>query len=129
MTKTLGLHHIMITVSDIAKSKEFYTKGCSLKIIVEDNEGIGLTDGKSNIWLHIPRDYKPKELKFDRNQLGLDHFAFKVSKMDELKEIEKNLKAIGAEMEDGGITSDGYGGTAIYAKDPDGMKIEFKFEK
>ena len=28
-------------------------------------------------------------------------------------------------MEDGGITTDNFGGTAIFCYDPDGMKIEF----
>jgi catechol 2,3-dioxygenase-like lactoylglutathione lyase family enzyme len=127
MTKTIGLGHIMITVSDLQKSKDFYTKGCSLKIIAEQGKTIGLTDGKSSIWLSTSRDYKPKELKFDRNQIGLDHFAFNVAKIDELKEIEKNLKSLGSEMEEGGISDDG--GPTIFVKDPDGIKVEFRLKK
>ncbi len=119
----------MLTVSDIAKSKEFYTRGCSMKILMEDDKILGLTDGKFSLWLSAPRDYVPEVLKFDRNQLGLDHFSFKVAKMDDLKQIEKNLKSIGAEMEDGGITDTDPSGKAIFAKDPDGMKVEFRLEK
>ncbi|MEK7521479.1 MAG: hypothetical protein AAB599_01615 [Patescibacteria group bacterium] len=45
--------------------------------------------------------------------------------MEDLKEIETHLREQGIEMEDGGITDDGYGGTAIFCKDPDGMILEF----
>lgn len=54
---------------------------------MENQSVLGLTDGKASVWLSTSRDYKPKELKFDRNQLGLDHFSFAVSTLDELKEI------------------------------------------
>lgn len=87
MANTSGLHHIMITVSNLSKSKEFYTKGCGLEVLMENQSVLGLTDGKASVWLSTSRDYKPKELKFDRNQLGLDHFSFAVSTLDELKEI------------------------------------------
>jgi catechol-2,3-dioxygenase len=127
MSKTIGSAHIMITVSDLIKSKEFYTRGFSLKIKYEDKKLVGLTDGKFEVWMSESRDHKPKELKFDRNQIGLDHFAFRVAKLDELKEIEKNLKSLNAEMEEGGILDDG--GPAIFVKDPDGMEVEFRLQK
>ncbi len=130
MSLTQGVHHIVITVKDPQKSKEFYVKAADLKIIVEDKKTVGLTDGTSSLWIKKSRDYIPKELKFDRNQIGLDHFSFTVNNLEDLKKIEQNLKSIGAEMEDGSITDDGYGtkDSAIYVKDPDGMKVEFKIK-
>ena len=32
-------------------------------------------------------------------------------------------------MENNGITDDDFGGTAIFTKDPDGMKVEFHLDK
>ncbi len=72
-----------------------------------------------------PRDKKMKDNKFDRNVIGLDHFAFQVDSIEELQTIEKRLRKFNIEMEDNGITNDDFGGTAIFCVDPDGMKIEF----
>ena len=125
MSYTKGVDHIGITVSDLQKSKDFYTKGCGMKIIMEHEGVCGLSDETFSLWLSTSRDYQVKDNKFDRNVLGLDHWSFKVTSMQDLKEIEKTLKSVNAEMEDSGITDDDYGGTAIFAKDPDGMKVEF----
>ena len=75
------------------------------------------------------RDVKSPTSKFNRNNIGLDHFAFSVELVEELKGIEARLKSQGIEMEDGGITDDDFGGTAIFCIDPDGMKVEFHLEK
>ena len=130
MALTEGFHHVVITVKDVKKSKEFYSKAAEIKVIVEDEKTVGLSDGSVSLWIKKSRDYIPKELKFDRNQLGLDHISFSVKNLIDLRKIEQNLKAINADMEDGGITDDGYGSKniAIYVKDPDGMKVEFKIK-
>ena len=125
MSHTKGFDHIGITVSDLNKSKEFYMKACGMKIVMEHEGVCGLTDNNFSLWLSTSRDYPIKDNKFDRNRIGLDHWSFKVTSMEDLKEIEKILKEINAPMEDGGITDDDYGGTAIFAQDPDGMKVEF----
>ena len=125
MLYTKGVDHIGITVSDLQKSKDFYVNGCGMTVIHEEESSCGLADGTFSLWLSTSRDHPVKDNKFDRNILGLDHWSFKVTSMEDLKEIEKTLKSMNVEMEDNGITDDDYGGTAIFAKDPDGMKVEF----
>ena len=41
MIKTSGVHHISLTVKDVKKSTDFYTKICGMKIIVAENEYAG----------------------------------------------------------------------------------------
>jgi len=123
--KTSGVHHITLTVKDLKRSKEFYNKACGMKIIMEGKEYCGLTDDSFSLWLSEFRDKKPKEQRFDRNNIGLDHWAFQVDTMKELKEIESNLKRLKIPIEDNGIAGDDFGGTAIFTQDPDGMKVEF----
>lgn len=128
MLNIKGVHHICLTVKDPKKSKEFYIKACGMTVWHEDEKSVGLSGcGLDTFFLSFPRDYTPKDFKFDRNQAGLDHFSFYVEDMKDLKEIEKHLKKEGIEMEDGGITDDDYGGTAIFIYDPDGMKVEFHY--
>lgn len=69
------------------------------------------------------RDYKIPNNKFDRNRIGLDHFAFMVETRQELERIERRLKRLKIPMEDNGITDDGFGGTGIFCQDPDGMTV------
>lgn len=75
------------------------------------------------------RDRKIAGNKFDRNIVGLDHFAFQVDSLSELREVEDRLRKFNIKMENGGITDDDFGGTAIFCYDPDGMKLEFYLAK
>lgn len=121
MIKTYGVHHIVIGVSNLEKSKIFYVDVCGMNPVIESKEAVGLTDGVFSLWIYQAN----KEKKFDNMNIGLGHWAFNVDSMDELKEIENHLNLLNIEMEDGGITDDDYGGKGIFTKDPDGMKIEF----
>lgn len=128
MLPTKGVHHLVLTVKDVAKSKEFYSKVCGMKVIADKEEYAGLSDGTFTLWVGEPRDYLPREQAFDRNRTGLDHWAFRVATMEELKQIESKLREFGIVMEDDGITDDDFGGTAIFTQDPDGMKVEFHLD-
>lgn len=130
MLKTKGIHHLALTVSDLQKSKEFYFKVCGMKVFHENKESVGLTsEGLDSLWLLLPRDAPYEAKPFNRNNVGLDHWAFSVTSLEDLKGVEKHLKDLGIEMEDGGITDDDFGGTAIFTQDPDGMKVEFHLVK
>src|SRR3989338_7412346 len=110
MENTKGIHHIGITVSDLKKSKDFYVNGCGMKVIADEDSHVGLTDGNFSLWLSQSRDREVNDNKFDRNVLGLDHWAFKVESLEQLERIEKSLKTMNIEMEDEGITDDDFGG-------------------
>lgn len=120
---TIGVHHIVLSVKDPKKSKEFYNKACGMRVLSDEENESGVTDGEFLLGF---RKLKKGEEKFNPEKIGIDHFAFKVKTMRGLRAVEKHLKNLGVEMEDGGITDDGYGGTGIFTKDPDGIKVEFK---
>ncbi|GEM_PF-4340500 len=125
MVQTKGIHHVVLNVSNPQKSKEFYTKVCGLTFGYEGPEGIELWDDLFRLWL-MQKKKSGKQGKHDETNIGIDHFAFQVATMKELKKIEKHLREMGVDMEEGGITDDGYPGTfAIFTTDPDGLKIEF----
>ena len=126
------IHHICLTVSDPAKSADFYQKVLGWRVaeqkedyayLVPDNKEYPAT----NFMLVVgkAREGAISGDSFNRNRIGLDHFAFNIKGLKELKEKEKLLKGLGVEMEGGGITGDDFGGTAIFCYDPDGMKVEF----
>ncbi|MBI4019917.1 MAG: VOC family protein [Candidatus Aenigmarchaeota archaeon] len=132
MVLAKGFHHIVITVSNAQRSKEFYMKvlrDLGWEVFHEEKDNAGLSDGKVSLWLSEPRDYKIEDNKFDRNRTGLDHFAFNIETMAELKKVEAILKKNKIRMSKEGITDDGFGGTGIFLTDPDGMKVEFHLKK
>lgn len=126
------IHHIVLTVSNAKKSTEWYQKVLGWKIIEQKDDYAYMVpdekkypETKFMLVVGEPRDNKSTDNLFDRNKIGLDHFAFNVDSIEELKEIEDRLKKLNIEMEDEGVTDDDFGGTAIFCKDPDGMKVEF----
>ena len=125
------IHHIVLTVSDVKKSTDFYSKISDWQIREQAEnytEFVPSDDPGGKHFLFVigtPRDYHVTDNVFDRNRIGLDHFAFLVETEEELQAIEHRLRAEDIEMEDGGITNDDFGGTAIFCYDPDGMKVEF----
>ncbi len=126
------IHHIVVTVSNAKSSREWYKKALGWEITEEGRDYVYLVPdskkypgGKFMLVLGEPRDNVPLGNNFDRNKIGLDHFAFNVDTIEELKDVEKRLKEVGIEMENNGITDDDFGGTAIFCIDPDGMKVEF----
>ena len=127
MIKTESIDHLTLIVKDVKISKKFYQKVCGMKVIFDEEDVCGLTDGTFSLWLALSREKSKKD--FNPEETGLNHWAFKVTSMYKLKSIESHLKKLKISMEDGGITNDGYGGTGIFIKDPDGMKVEFHLRK
>jgi len=126
------IHHIVITVSNAKSSGEWYKKVLGWEITEEGKDYVYLVPdnkkypgGKFMLVLGEPRDNVPVDNEFDRNRIGLDHFAFNIDTLEELKETGERLRRAGIKMENEGITDDDFSGTAIFCKDPDGMKIEF----
>ena len=128
MVTTGGVHHLTLIVRDVQRSKAFYQDICGMETISEeDSEVCGLTDGTFSLWLARSREGSKKA--FNPEETGLNHWAFRVDSIEALGEIEEELRKQGIEMEEGGVTDDGFGGKAIYTKDPDGMKVEFHLQE
>ena len=112
------VHHLLLMVSDLEKSMDFYlnTLGFTRRVdakplpdgrpFIATHEGLGLTAGG-------PGDMRQ-----------MDHLAFEVRNVEALYE---KLKKIGAQFPRGKLGPGPYG-KAIYVLDPDGNELEL-FEK
>lgn len=78
-----AIHHIELTVLNLAQSKEFYNKLLGFKIVAEypnfvmfciEDFYLGLTDHKRQI----------KEKKFNEFNVGIDHVSFEVNSKEDL---------------------------------------------
>lgn len=117
MIKVQGINHITITVSELAKAVQFYQEILGAKIAHKGNTDVYLDIG--GIWLCLLeiKKAKPKQ----KDQIGVDHFAFSVSKEDFI-EASDYLKEKQVIITRGPI--DRGGGWTISFLDPDGNELE-----
>ncbi len=141
MALTLGpVHHIRLTVSDVERSKAFYTDVLGFQVAMdtlppEDDEfygllvenlqgGIVLMNAGTFIGLR-PCDAERQAEKdtFDPFRVGLDHMSFNVENRAVLEEAMRQLEERG--IPHGGITElTPFGIALLPFKDPDGIQLE-----
>ena len=114
------IDHIVIIVKDKNITKDFYSK-----FLGEPEEAyedsISYKIGDTKIFFGLPYGHHEK---YEKDNTGLNHLAFGVSAVDELKELEARLNIGG--IKHGGVQIDMYGGKEfIWFDDPDGYRIEF----
>ena len=109
-------------VRDVKRSKEFYSKFLGEEIQY-DKESVAFQVGDTKLFLGLPY-HKIKNNEFDKDRIGLNHLAFGVRSLEELKKFEKVLNDAG--IKNSGIKIDKYGKKEfIWFDDPDGIRLEF----
>ncbi|MEO7132134.1 MAG: VOC family protein [Dermatophilaceae bacterium] len=135
LIETAGLHHIRLTVADLARSRAFYEGVLGLKIVAQsagdpndpavrqdpDQLYGGLIYQAGGIGLGLrPVDNADS---FDSERIGLDHLSFSVASREA-------LDAAVATLEERGITHGavkdlpGSGIAILSFSDPDGVQLE-----
>jgi len=119
--KPLGLDHVVLRVSDQARSQRFYVEmlGCTVDHVNERISLIHLRFGDHMIDLVPGQGGAPSG--------GVDHVCLSID-CNDLAGVVQELKARGVTIE-GEVTDrrGAYGrGPSIYIRDPDGYKIELK---
>jgi glyoxylase I family protein len=136
VVQTTGLHHVRMTVTDLERSKAFYTGILGFSVAAESSGspedpatrsypgqlygGVVLsTDGM----LFGLRPVAAGDDRFDSERVGLDHISFTVGSRDDLDEAERRLEA--ASVPHGEIQDLPSFGIAILSfQDPDGINLE-----
>jgi catechol 2,3-dioxygenase-like lactoylglutathione lyase family enzyme len=126
MPQVVGIDHLVLSVGEFARSKEFYGKllrflGFKLKYDYEDMAG--WSNGKTLFWI-AAADAQGKKRKYRKGDIGFHHYAFELSN-------RRDVDALGAFLEENGMNivdppGEYYGRDyyAVYFTDPDGMKLE-----
>ena len=126
MPRVVGIDHLVLSVGDFARSKEFYDKllgflGFKLKYDYADMAG--WSNGKTLFWI-AAADAQGRKQKYRKGDIGFHHYAFELASRDDVDEL-------GAFLEENGMTvldppGEYYGRNyyAVYFADPDGMKLE-----
>ncbi len=83
------LDHIVVIVSKLDRSEEFYSAFLG-KPLHRDQYSVAYKIGDTKLFLGLPYG-KLKRKSFDKEELGLNHLAFGVRTLAELKKLEGSL--------------------------------------
>ena len=120
--KIRGIHHVKLTVSDLARSKKFYSKIPGFKVVAEYPDFVMFGVGDANVGL-TTHDGKLSSDRFDELSVGLDHFAVKLASEVDLLEAIAFLDSVG--IEHSGIKASSNGVKIVVFRDPDNIQLEF----
>ena len=119
----LYLDHVVLTVVDIHRTKEFYTKIFGEPDFQVD-EGFMYQMGTTRLFFTLPRGPQAPHDRFDPTRVGLEHIAVGVKSIDDLKVYAKVLDEAG--IKHSGIHVDNHSNKEkIWLDDPDKIRVEF----
>lgn len=132
---TGGVHHIRLTVTDVKRSREFYSELLGFDIAADSPPAGdpsadaaypvlwgGCVMVRGNLLLGL-RPVAPPGDRFDENRVGLDHLSFSVDTRVELDDAMKLLDEKG--VAHGPITPlEGFGIAVLPFRDPDNIQVE-----
>ena len=126
--KTIGTHHLRLTVSDLERSLRFYTEVLGFELMVRYGpNSLFLHDGTIGLGLNTPwHDISEDERRFDEARVGLDHIGFKVASADQVQKAAEHLDACGiahSEVKPGRIA----GSVLVAFRDPDNIQLEYYY--
>ena len=132
---TGDIHHLRLTVTDVQRSRQFYTSLLGFEVAVDspppDDPSAGevfkiLFGGvvmvRGNLLMGL-RPMAPSGDRFDPDRVGLDHLSFGVASRDDLEQALRLLDEHG--VRHGEITSlPSFGIYVLTFEDPDGVQLE-----
>ena len=121
--RTCGICHIVLTVTDLKRSADFYHKVLGMDYLESTDKTYCMTDGIAVLCLQLPPKQGYPNDRFDETRVGLDHVAFAVESRRQLEEALPVLRELGAKTV--GIEFDPWGQAEyICFRDPDNIQVE-----
>jgi catechol 2,3-dioxygenase-like lactoylglutathione lyase family enzyme len=129
------IHHLRLTVTDLQRSREFYTSLLGFQVAVEsppaDDPAAdevfkvlfgGVVMIRGNLLMGL-RPMASAHDRFDPDRVGLDHLSFSVASREDLEQAVRLFDERG--VTHGVITRlAGFGIDVLSFEDPDGMQLE-----
>ena len=125
MLRPTRLGHVVLRVSDLERSKRFYTSVVGLRLTgeIEGRMAFFAAGGDSHDLAVLA--IGPEAAAPDPGRVGLYHFAYQAGSEDELRDWYRHLKVEGVTIvgsADHGVSK------GIYFLDPDGNEVEISYE-
>ena len=121
-----GFHHLTLTVTDIQRSRQFYTEILGLNVVAELS-ATWIVVGNDQLFFGIcephDREQAIENDRFNENRVGLDHLSFTVGSRQDLEFAHQFFGEAGvrhAEIKD----IPDFGITVMMFWDPDNIQLE-----
>jgi glyoxylase I family protein len=125
-TRTGAAHHIRLTVTDPARSREFYTELLGFQVVMEFPDGPLVSNGSLVLALREGPDAARARAaaRFDPNRVGLDHLALSVGSRADLEDAARQCDD--RHVKHGAIVDLGadFKLYVMMLEDPDGIQLE-----
>ena len=123
--RVVGVDHLVIRVSDYARSKAFYGRlfdFLGFEISEEYETAIGWTNGNTRFWIG-PVDAQGRKHKHRTGDVGFHHYAFELRSRADVDDLQTFLQETDVTIVDRAdeYYEDYY---AVFFLDPDGLKLE-----
>ncbi|MER6008108.1 VOC family protein [Nonomuraea angiospora] len=118
--------HVGLNVTDLDKSKEFYTRVFGFTVAGESQE-----DGRRYAFLTqdgtlVLTLWQQSAGRFEAGRPGLHHLSFQVADLDAVRRAETVIREIGATLFHDGVVPhrEGASSGGVFFADPDGIRLE-----
>lgn len=122
-----SIHHITLTVSDLARSADFYTRHFGFQPLVDLGSRRLLTNGHFILAVTLPSNPgapAPQDDRFSENRIGLDHVSFSVGSRSEMEAAAAYLDEQGIARGEIKDLGSGFGIYVMAVRDPDNIQLE-----
>jgi len=124
--QTNGLSHLAIRVTDLARSKQFYSETLGFPVVLEIGDIVLVNAGGVLIGMRGDNPETASGDRFNPFRVGLDHIALAVADPVALEGLQQQLDAAG--VRNNGVEDDGTtGGRYISFYDPDSIAWELYY--
>jgi Lactoylglutathione lyase and related lyases len=124
--QTLGLNHVILTISNTGRSRAFYGDLLGFDIIVieqDPDKSFLFSSGGLQFFFFLSRQPTPGD-RFSEFRIGLDHLSFTAPNMEFLQEMAAKLIAAGVDTK--GVEQFPHTGNWYVAfRDPDNIQLEY----
>lgn len=127
MPRVTGIDHLVLSVSDLARSKAFYGKVLGFlgfKLTHDGGGFAGWSNGKTLFWI-VQADSAGRKRKHRKGDVGFHHYAFELASRKAVDDLGAFLETHDMPVAD---PPDSYNGDdkyyAVFFSDPDGMRLE-----
>ncbi|MER5932341.1 VOC family protein [Streptomyces sp. NPDC002054] len=125
-TNTLRTGHVGLNVTDLARSLGFYRDVLGFDLLAEgkeDGRRFALLGQGGELSLTL---WEQADGAFAPAAAGLHHLALSAADIEEVREYEVRLRALGVHFAYDGIVAHGEGAASggIFFHDPDGIRLE-----
>lgn len=120
---TGAVHHLGLTVSDVARASAFYREILGFNPVAEFGAKVLLHNGQLLLALGPAPERALPDDRFDENRIGLDHVSFSVGSRAELERAAELLDARGiprGEIKD----LESFRIYVLAFRDPDNIQVE-----